>query len=393
MDLQGIDWLILAMCAFAASGGFRLGFVARAMSWAGMGLGFGLAVLLLPAVLRSAQELSSTSKLGVVILMMLAGALLGQMAGLFAGSKVINVLPNTSRVLLVDRVAGAGAGVIGVLVMLWLMLPTAANLPGWTAQAARNSVIARAIYDHAPDPPDTMQTLRRLIGDSNFPAVFDSLQATPDNGPAPSSVSLSTAVVDAVRASTVKVEGDACRKTQEGSGFAVGDGLIATNAHVVAGERKTRVLTPSGDAYSANVVLYDAARDLALLRVPRYVAPPLPIASAATVGETGAVFGHPGGQDALNIQPATVSRQIIAVGRDLYDRQQTKRDVLVLASQLHPGDSGGALVNVQGKVIGVAFAVAPDRANTSYALSTSELRAVLARSHDQTVSTGDCVTD
>jgi len=65
--------------------------------------------------------------------------------------------------------------------------------------------------------------------------------------------------------------------------------------------------------------------------------------------------------------------------------------VLFLASKLAPGDSGGALVNQGGAVIGVAFAIAPDEPSTAYAISDKELRPVLAEPRAGAVGTGDCV--
>jgi S1-C subfamily serine protease len=88
-----------------------------------------------------------------------------------------------------------------------------------------------------------------------------------------------------------------------------------------------------------------------------------------------------------------VRRRIDAVGRDLYDARSTQRDVFVLAAALRPGDSGGALVNMSGSVMGVAFAIAPDRPGTSYAVTDRELRAVLGAPRSATVSTGPCLRD
>jgi S1-C subfamily serine protease len=65
----------------------------------------------------------------------------------------------------------------------------------------------------------------------------------------------------------------------------------------------------------------------------------------------------------------------------------------VLAAQLAQGDSGGPLVNATGQVIGVAFAIAPDKPGTSYALDISELNAVLEQPLDRAVSAGACVAD
>jgi S1-C subfamily serine protease len=118
----------------------------------------------------------------------------------------------------------------------------------------------------------------------------------------------------------------------------------------------------------------------------------LPVGSAQ-VGESGAVFGHPGGVDQVVIAPAAIRQDVVAVGRDLYDSHTTRRDVFILASDLHPGDSGGALVNQRGTVVGVAFAIAPDRPATGYALTSRELTPVLAQPLGGGVSTGPCLTE
>ena len=95
-------------------------------------------------------------------------------------------------------------------------------------------------------------------------------------------------------------------------------------------------------------------------------------------GVRGAVFGHPGGGP-LEASPFRVDRRIRAVGRDIYGAARTERDVLVLAADLEPGDSGSALVSPDGDVVGVAFAIAPDRPGVAYALTPAEVRAALAR--------------
>ena len=63
----------------------------------------------------------------------------------------------------------------------------------------------------------------------------------------------------------------------------------------------------------------------------------------------------------------------------------------MLAADLAPGDSGSALVDPAGAVIGVAFAVAPDKPGVAYALAISELEAVLAGDLSRERDTGDCL--
>jgi S1-C subfamily serine protease len=246
---------------------------------------------------------------------------------------------------------------------------------------------------HLPTPPDALQVLRRLVG-QDAPQVFAVLHPGGSVGSAPSSSPLTVALTSAVTASTVKVEGQACNRIFEGSGFAVASDLVVTNAHVVAGEPpgKTTVLLPTGARLPAEVVMFDPRRDLALLRVNSLGERPLPL-QVAHAGATGAVFGHPNGQDPVAVTPARVAQEEEAVGRDLYDSSNTKRDILVLAAALAHGDSGGPLVDAGGTVIGVAFAISADQPSTSYALSTTELSAALAEPRNPSgTSTGPCLT-
>jgi S1-C subfamily serine protease len=165
--------------------------------------------------------------------------------------------------------------------------------------------------------------------------------------------------------------------------------MIVTNAHVVAGEKAPRVETPQGKNLAATVVLFDTNRDLALLRVPGLSEEPLQVGKAKE-GDAGAVYGHPGGGD-LRAAPAKISQELIAVGRDIYDRTDTRRSIFVLAAALRPGDSGAALIDKAGAVVGVAFAIAPDKPGVSYALTDKELRPVLAAAGTTAVSTGGCL--
>jgi S1-C subfamily serine protease len=72
-----------------------------------------------------------------------------------------------------------------------------------------------------------------------------------------------------------------------------------------------------------------------------------------------------------------VERTITAVGRDIYGADRVERQVVVLGARLQQGDSGAAVVDADGTVIGTVFAVSPDDRDTAYALATSEVRAAL----------------
>jgi S1-C subfamily serine protease len=191
-------------------------------------------------------------------------------------------------------------------------------------------------------------------------------------------------------ASTVRVNGVACGVHLAGSGFSPAADVIVTNAHVVAGTSSTSVLRPDGRTLPAQVQVFDPARDFAVLAVPGLNEPALGLASAVP-GESDAVFGHPFGQAPVALSPAVVLRRVNIDLGDIYDRPAAPRQILVLASQLDPGDSGGALVNGAGKVVGVAFATSSIRRGTAFAVASEELGPVLAQPRTGAVSTGPCI--
>jgi S1-C subfamily serine protease len=391
--MSWFDVLIVVLAILAAVGGYRLGFLARSTSWIGLALGLYVAARFLARIISALDLGNPVSRLMVAAAILIGGAFVGQALGLLLGGRLHGALP-LGPLRTIDRSVGAGIGIIGILVAVWILVPSMADVPGWPARSARTSSIARWVDAHFPQPPDTVATLRRLVGTGSFPEVFGALHPGESLGPPPTSSGLSPAVLARVTASTVKVEGQACGRIQDGSGFAAGVDEIVTNAHVVAGEPagKTQVQLPNKRFLPATVVLFDPERDLAVLRVPGLGAAAMATATG-TAGETGAVFGHPGGSEALVIAPAAIDQEITATGRDLYDNRSIRRDVFVLAAVLHPGDSGGPLVNQAGAVVGVAFAIAPDRPSTAYALTSKELVADLALPRSVAVSTGRCLAD
>lgn len=387
-----LDVIILSSAAAAAVGGWRLGFLARVVSWIGMVLGLVVAARFLPAAVRTFEGQDPSSKLLIAGVVLLGGAFVGQGLGLLAGSSLRRFVP-LGPVQIADSAVGALVGTLGVLASFWLLLPAIADVPGDAARLARTSTVARFLDETFPRPPDTLQVLRRVVGDTNFPKVFDALERSPEVGPPPETTGIPPAVLERARASTVRVSGEACGRVQQGSGFSPGTDVVVTNAHVVAGHApgRTDVERPDGRTFDATVVVFDPARDLAVLRVPGLNEPALPVGEAES-GDRVAVMGHPGGQEQLRVQPAAISQQVEAVGRDLYDSRSTRRDVFILAADLRPGDSGAALVDADGTAVGVAFAIAPDRPGTAYAVTDTELRAVLGQPRGSVVSTGPCLT-
>jgi S1-C subfamily serine protease len=389
-----LDLVVVAIAAGAGWVGYRMGFVRRATSWAGLAIGIVVAVLLVPDVADALRGSPPRTRLLASLAFVIVVAAVAQAVGAAFGSSLSARLGRGAGGLRQgDRVAGGVLGVAGVLVLMWLLIPALASSPGWTARAVRDSAVARLIDRVAPSPPSESETLGRLVGDQTFPEVFDTL-SSPDAGSPPADGIPAEAAARVTR-STLLVEGQACDRIQEGSGFVAGPNLVVTNAHVVAGERDTHVTTSDGRRLDTTVVAFDPNRDLAILRVPGLALPALELGDAR-VDDRGALFGHPGG-GALRQAPVRIAEQIVARGTDISRTSPTEREVFVLAAVTAPGDSGGPVVDHDGRVVGVMFAYDISRQSTAYALTRTELDAVLgpvlATAPTQSVATGSCLAE
>lgn len=382
-----LDLLLAGALLLAALGGYRLGLLARAASWAGFAAGIVAAVWTIRTALLYVPEDSATPRLlvALVVLVLTVGicSTIGQLVGMRLRGAV-----HATPLRGLDRLGGLVAGVAGILLLVWFLLPAATQVPGDVSRQVRTSVIARTLQDLTPRPPNAVRTFRALIDESRFPEVFADLRPAPDTGPPPSEIPVPPEVVDRITASTVNVEATGCGRQYEGSGFAIREGLVVTNAHVVAGADVVGVRRPDGSVLEGRVVSFDDDRDLALVRVDGLGQAPLPLARASE-GQEAVTVGYPGGQDTPRPQPVTVRQIRNAVGRDIYGQDQTEREVLFLAARLARGDSGAPVADTEGRVIGVVFAISPDRDTTAYAVTAAEVQAVLDAPRNNT--TGSCL--
>jgi len=385
-----LDLALGGSIVLAVIGGWRLGFLTRVVSWLGLAVGLLLGLQILPAFLRQIGGDNRTMAVVLALGLLVVMSTIGQALGFVLGARLA---PSGSGggFGTLDRVLGAVAGFIGAVVILWLVIPVLAATPGPLAAQTSGSAVARTIDGLLPPAPDAAEALRALVGDDAAPRVFDSLRPTGSAGRAPAESGLSAASSAAVARSVLKIEGTACSRVQDGTGWVVDDELVVTNAHVVAGERSTSVVREDGRRLDAELWAFDPRRDLAVLHVPGLDRPALPLSPVApTVPTTGGVFGRPGGGP-LRIAPFALGRVLDATGRDIYGAERTRREVLELAVSLQPGDSGSPVLDQGGVVVGVAFAVARDRSDVAYALAPSEVRAVLDSVTSASVSAGQCL--
>jgi len=370
-----LDLLLLVLLATSALAGWRAGLLLRAASWLGLLGGVLLSPLVIPEVLDRVAPPSAQGRLLVVITTFVLTIGVTSALTQVVGVRLRRAVADTP-LRGVDHLGGLAAGLLGVLVSVWLLAPLAGVVPGAAARQVRQSAIVQGVADVAPPAPDPLVALQSFLSTTPFPQVLDDLAPAPVTGPPPAQVPVPQDVVQRVSASTVKVETTGCGGGAAGSGWTVREGLVVTNAHVVAGADGVRVLRPDGERLDAVVVAFDDDRDVALLRVDGLGQQPLAL-DTPREGADGATLGHPAGQDQLRVAPARVEQLIDATGRDIYNQDPTTRRVVVLAASLQQGDSGSPLVDADGEVVGVVFAISPDRPDTAYALAPREVRAVL----------------
>lgn len=144
-----------------------------------------------------------------------------------------------------------------------------------------------------------------------------------------------------------------------GSGFVVrADGVIVTNAHVIAGASTVSVAMRDGTTYDATIVGIDEANDLAVVRIKAkdLAIAPLGRSSDLVVGEWTIAIGNPFGFVLGNNEPSVSVGVVSAVGRNLAGKAEgggVYVDMIQTDAAINPGNSGGPLVNASGEVIGV----------------------------------------
>lgn len=141
-----------------------------------------------------------------------------------------------------------------------------------------------------------------------------------------------------------------------GSGIIISDeGYILTNCHVVEGASSVSVTTADGEKHDVELVGIDSQTDLAVLKFDnskkQYVAAPLGDSSSVEIGEMVVAIGNPLGElaNSLSIGAISASERTIEMDNGSMSFLQT-------TAAISPGNSGGALINSYGEVIGVTTA-------------------------------------
>jgi S1-C subfamily serine protease len=153
---------------------------------------------------------------------------------------------------------------------------------------------------------------------------------------------------------------------------------VMSMAHVVAGTDSVSVEV-DGTRYDAQVVSYDPNRDISILDVPNLRAEPLLLAEGvADSGSDALMLGYPGGGDFV-ATPVRIREVVELNGPDIYRTTTATREVYTIRGFVRQGDSGGPIIDLDGKALGVAFGAAVDDPDTGFVLTVREVAPQLAK--------------
>jgi S1-C subfamily serine protease len=385
-----VDLFIVVAVVLAAVHGVTQGAAMQVLSFGGFWIGLVVGAAVAPPVSHIVS--SSFAKAFVSLVVFFGFALLGGGIGRYFGTHAWGALRRL-KLGVPDQALGGVVAIVAALAAVWLiaLLLTAGPTPS-VAKAVNDSAIVRALTKRLPPAPSVFTRLQSFIATTPFPRVFEGIEPT-----APGPVSMPSdpairAAVQAAAASTVRVDGYGCGGIQTGTGFVVGRGLVVTNAHVVAGIHSPEVIDRNGP-HPATPILFDPSLDVAVLHTATLTGPPLVLLRAdVRAGTGGAVLGYPGGSRDLSVRPGAVLKEFAAIGRDIYGRNLTTRNVYQLQAVIRQGNSGGPFVRSDGDVMGVIFAASTSDPNVGYALTSQEVASKVdqARGHTSPVGTGAC---
>ena len=140
-----------------------------------------------------------------------------------------------------------------------------------------------------------------------------------------------------------------------GSGFIISDdGYIITNHHVIDGADSVTITMYDGSTYEAQLVGYDESNDLAVLKMDAEGLTPVILgdSDALQVGDSVVAIGNPLGELTFSLTSGAVS----ALDRTITMSNNVSMDLIQTDCAINSGNSGGALFNLYGEVVGITNA-------------------------------------
>lgn len=173
------------------------------------------------------------------------------------------------------------------------------------------------------------------------------------------------------------------QQTGLGSGVIISsDGYIVTNNHVIDGAERLEVTLNDNHTYNATVVGADPTTDIALVKIDATDLPVIPMGDSENlkVGEWVLAVGNPFGFTST-VTTGIVSAKARSIGSATHGRSMGIESYIQTDAAVNPGNSGGALVNLAGELVGINTAIYSQTGNYagySFAVPTTIVKKVVA---------------
>ena len=380
--MTSVDWIIAGFTLLMALWGYAQGLIVGALSLAGFAAGALAGSRVGPLVLEEGSRSPYAPLFALIGALLLGGVLASGLEIL--GYHLRRRLGD--RFGLLDGLGGAAlVGCLG-LGLAWLGGAVALQTPGARElrEPVQRSTILRELNEILPPSGPIINALARF---DPFPRI---------EGPAPGVGAPNARIVRdpeirAAARSVVRVLGTACGLGVQGSGWIAGDGVVVTNAHVVAGQDDTTVqIGGEGPRHDANAIWFDPVNDLAILTASGIRGTPPLRMDAEEPGTSAAILGFPenGPYDA---RPGRLGQTQTVISQDAYGRGPVRRRITALRGLVRSGNSGGPMVDGDGEVVTTIFAATVDGGGRSgFGVPDGVVRDALAGA-DTGVDTGPCV--
>jgi S1-C subfamily serine protease len=380
-----IDLLIVAFTVLLAIYGYVQGFIVGALSLVGFAIGALLGTRLAPLILNEGARSPYAPLLGLLGALLAGGVLASGLEGV--GTRVRSTL-RLPGLRTIDGLLGAVLTACVGLGIAWIVgavaLQSAHSAP--LRQDIQSSAILTELDQLLPPSGPILDALARID-------PLPSVRGPAANVPPPSRGVLRRPGVRAAARGVVRVYGTACGLGVEGSGWVAAPGIVVTNAHVVAGESDTAIQVGGvGPGRPAEVIGFDPHDDVAILRVAGLSAPVLRFAPNPQARVGAAILGYPL-DGSFNAEPARLGQTSTVSTENAYGVGHVVRTITALRGQVRPGNSGGPLVDSNGRVLATVFAALTATARPGgFAVPNSVVRSQLSKALQQRgpVATGHC---
>lgn len=388
-----LDLILIGFAIFILISGWRRGLFVSVFSLLGLIFGAWLGRALIDIV-TGASTSTSLTRTALSAATLLIGIGVGSAVGGFIGRRLRNIF-SWSPIRLIDNLAGAALSLVAWSIVFWLLATTLLAAPvSSLTNTVSQSKILNTLEQYMPtEIRDGVESVRIYVSNSGLPEGFANVLLAPAVEP-PDTSSVDAPAVIAALDSVVKVEGIAeeCGTRLTGSGFVIGQDLIITNAHVVAGvNNPTLRVKGKGKAFEGTVVYFDPARDVAIIRTKDFPSVALRISEPLMRSDSAVVAGFPGGGP-LTLIPARVRSVSESTGTDIYGKEEVTREIYAISADIKQGDSGAPMFALDGTVAGLVFASSATDIETGYALTAKEFMVGVetASTATQAVATGEC---